>query len=146
MAQNIVTNADDVDLFLDFNTGDDDDLGYRVIAQDFTITVDQTINSVGGVSQNVPKGLTKGDLEYSFSFTIEGEDTKVMRNVSDSDGDSIPFDLTASKPSDTGADGETEWEYALITCLAETEEISATTDETVEMSVEGMAAVLDKDV
>lgn len=140
MAQNIVTNADDVELVLDFNDGPTG----RVVAQDFTITVEQTINSISGISQNTPKGLTKGDLEYSFSFTIQGEDTQVMGNVSDSDGDSLPFDMDASKLPDQGSDAE--WEYALLTCLADTEEISGTTDETMELAVEGMAAGFDKEV
>lgn len=138
MAENIVTNADDVDLTVDFHDGP----LVRVVAQDFTITAEQTINSVSGISQNTPKGLTKGDLEYSFDFSIQGEDTEIMDNVSDSDGDSLPFDMTASKQEDNGSDAT--WEYALTTCLADTEEISGTTGETMELSVEGMAAGFDK--
>lgn len=140
MAKNIVTNADDVELVVDF----DDGPTVRVVAQDFTITAEQTINSISGISQTAPKGLTKGDLEYSFSFTVQGEDTSVMDNVSDDIGDALPFDFTASKLSDEGSDAQ--WEYALTTCLADTEEISGTTDEAMELSVEGMAAGFDKDI
>lgn len=146
MAKNLVTNADDVDLYVDFSPATSDEDGettaYRLIAQDFTITVDQTINSISGISQNVPKGLTKGDIEYTFSFSVQGQDTKVMENVSDDDGDSTVFDMNATKTDDNG---NIEWEYSLTTCLADTEEVSGSTDEAMELSVEGMAAGFDKE-
>lgn len=132
----IVTNADDVYLKVDF---EQDDTWHNVVGQDFSITSEQTIGSISGISQNKPKGLTKGDLEYSFSFTIQGADTEVMKKVSDSSGDAKPFNLVAKKMGE-GEDADVEWEYSLTTCLADTEEISGTTDEAIEMSVEGMSA------
>lgn len=140
MPENLVTNADDVDLTVEFEDG----TVVRVVAQEFSISVDQTIGSVSGISQNTPKGLTKGDLEYTWSFVVQGEDVNVMDGVSDSDGDALPFDMSATKLPDQGSNAE--WEYALTTCLRESEEVSGSTDEAMELSLEGMAVSLDKDL
>lgn len=146
MADNIITNADDVDVVLESEdgtkAGTPNAMG-RVVASDFTITAEQDISSVGSIGHVTPAGLSKGDLEYSFSFTVSGEDVTVMDMVSDEVGDSIPFSLTARK---TDENGNIVWEYSLTTCLADTEEITATTGETMELAVEGLAALLDKDV
>ena len=146
MANNIITNADDVDIILesevsDTRRGSPNSMG-RIVADEFSISVGQTITSVSGVGYNTPAGLSKGDLEYSFSFVINGDDTTVMDMVSDADGDSLPFSYTARKVDDNG---DVQWEYSLGTCLADTEEISGTTDETMQMSVEGLAVTVDKE-
>lgn len=139
MPEDLVTNADDVNITIESK----DETLIRIVGQDFTVTAEQTINSVSGLGQNTPKGLTKGDLEYSFDFTIQGENVEVIDAIADSDGDSIPFDMTATKP-DEDSDATYVWEFDLTTCLADTEELSGTTGEAIEYSVEGMAAGLDR--
>lgn len=144
MANNIVTNADDVDIILESDGekhGTPNSMG-RFNANEFTLTVDQDITSEGMVGQNTPAGLSKGDLEYSFSFTVVGQDTTMMDMVSDDTGDSLPFSMTARKVDG----GETQWEYSIETCLADTEEITGTSGETLEVSVEGLGAGFDKEV
>jgi hypothetical protein len=147
MAENIITNADDVDIVLESEVseqrrGSPNSMG-RIVADEFSINVGQTITSVSGVGYNVPAGLSKGDLEYSFSFVINGDDVTVMDMVSDDVGDSLPFSFTARKVDDNG---DVQWEYALTTCLADTEELSGTTDESIQLNVEGLAVGLDKEV
>lgn len=142
MPEDLVTNADDVEVTIE--TIDENLI--RVVGQDFTITAEQTINSISGLGQNTPKGLTKGDIEYTFEFTIQGEDTDIMDAIADSDGDSIPFDMTASKPDEDSDDVSFRWEFDLTTCLADTEEVSGTTGEAIEYSVEGMAVGLDRTI
>lgn len=142
----LVTNADDVEVVIDSYEAPTDSIEtpVRIKANEFTISVEQDINSVGAISQNTPKGLTKGDLEYSFEFSIEGDDVDIQALVSGVQGDSYPFDMAARKPTTGEADIQYEWEYSLETCLADTEEITGTTGEALGFSVEGMAAGLDK--
>ena len=143
----LVTNADDVSIVMSNEeyTPDGEGTVRFLKANDFTISTEQNIVSVGAIGQVAPKGLSKGDLEYSFDFTVEGEDLEAMDMVSDDIGDSLPFDFTARKPREA-EDADPYWEYALTLSLADTEEVTGTTGETIEMSVEGMAAVLDKEV
>lgn len=136
----LVTNADDVEVIIEPARPGEwgvPDL-IRIVGEDFTLGTDQDIASVSGFGQNVPKGLTKGDLEYSYDFNIQGENKDVMRAVSDEVGDSRPFAITARKPGD--------WEYSFTLSLAETEEISGTTGEAIGLSIEGMAAGRDRDL
>lgn len=136
----LVTNADDVEIIIE--PAEPNVWGVptiiRIVGEDFTLTTDQDIASVSGFGQNAPKGLTKGDLEYSFDFNIEGENKDLMRAISDDIGDARPFAITARKPGD--------WEYSFTVALAESEEISGTTGEAIGLSVEGMAAGRDRDL
>ena len=134
----LVTNADDVELFINPRDGSQ----FRVKANEFSLSNEQTINSVGEIGKNQPKGLTKGDIEITYDFTIMGEDTDVMDAIKDRNGDSKPFDMTARKSADKGSDAS--WEYSLQLCLADTEEVSGTTGEAMELSVEGMAGGMDR--
>lgn len=141
----LVTNADDVDVYLKANsedianTADVPTSAMYIVGNEFSLSTEQDIESVGGFSQNVPKGLTKGDIEYSFDFSIDGENRDVQLLISDEDGDSRPFSMTVEKPNEANPD-ETEWKYSFEVCLADTEEISGTTGEAIGLSVEGMAA------
>jgi len=144
MPEDILTDANDVDVVFeqDGNQYGTPNSMMRKTVNEFTITVGQTISSEGMVGQHAPAGLSKGDLEYTFSFTLSGDDGDIQGMVSDEIGDSLPFNMTAKKVED----GTEQWSYSLRTCLADTEEVTGTTGETLEVSVEGMAARLNKDV
>lgn len=143
---NLVTNADDVEVIIE--PANPDQIGVpaqlRVVGEEFTISTEQDIASVSGFSQNSPKGLTKGDIEHTFDFSIEGENEDVMVAMSDESGDSRPFAMTARKIPDEGSDAE--WEYSYMLCLAEAEEISGTTGETIGLSIEGYGAGRNRDI
>lgn len=143
MAQNIVTNANDVELVLeraDSQRGTPQDLG-RVVVDDFSITKEEDAESVSGVGWHLPVGLTRGDISFSFSFTILGEDVSTFEMIADSRGRGNLFSFTARKADD---DGTLRWEYALDTCLATSEENSGTSGDPTEYAVEGIAVRLDK--
>lgn len=145
--EDLITNADDVDVYITEVSDEVVNLiqtPYRVKANEFTITVDQDVGSSGTVGQNAPAGLTRGDLEYSFEFNIEGDDGGLQRVVSDNIGNSLPFSFRAEKPNlpDTEGGG---WTYYFGTSLAETEEISGTSGEALGLSVEGMSTSLNKE-
>lgn len=145
MADNIITNANDVELLLEQSGADTKGTSRqygRIVVDDFSITREQDISSQSGVGRYLPAGLSKGDVELSFSFTMMGQDVDVFEMISEDDGVSIPFDFAAKK-----TDGQdTEWQYKLVTCLASSEEISASSGDAMEYAVEGMAVRLDKDI
>lgn len=135
---NIITNANDVELVLEGDgdkVGSDKSLG-RIVVDDFTITREEDDSTVSGVGFRLPAGLTYGDINFSFSFTMIGSDTDVFRTLSDDQGRGKLFSFTARKTDDNG---NLEWEYALDTCSATTDEFSGSSGDPTEVPVEGVA-------
>lgn len=142
MAENIITNANDVELVLQAGgtkRGTTGELG-RVVVDEFSITREEDDELVSGVGFRLPAGITNGDIEHGFSFTILGQDVATFEMIATADGKSRIFSFTARK-----RDGSTvEWEYALDTCKATMEEISGSSGDTMEYQVEGIAVSVDK--
>lgn len=144
MAENIITNANDVELILEgdrTSRGTPQSMG-RIVVDEFTITRDEDGELVSGVGFQLPAGITNGDIEHSFSFTMQGQDVAVFDMVATGDGRSKIFSFTARK---TDEEGSVEWEFALDTCKAQTEEISASSGDPMEYSVDGIAVSVDKE-
>lgn len=143
MAEHIVTNANDVELFLQgggTQRGTAQSMG-RIVVDEFSITKEEDSETVSGVGFQQAAGLTNGDISHTFSFTMQGEDVSTFEMIADADGSSNIFSFTAQRPD---ADGEIQWEYALDTCKATTEELSGSSGDTIEYSVEGIAVSVDK--
>lgn len=142
MAENLITNANDVELVLeagDTARGTPQDMG-RVLVDEFTITREEDDSLESGVGHRLPAGISNGDITHNFSFTIMGQDVSTFEMVATADGRSRVFSFTARK-----RDGDTvEWEYALDTCKATTEEITASSGDPMEYSVDGIAVSVDK--
>jgi len=142
MAENVITNANDVELIMqagDTKRGTKQSLG-RIVVDDFSITRDEDSELVSGVGLRLPAGISSGDVEHGFSFTMMGEDVSVFEMVATQDGISRPFSFTAQK-----RDGDAvEWQFALDTCKATSEEISASSGDAMEYAVEGIAVSVDK--
>lgn len=137
MAENIVTNSNDVEIVLERlgnKAGTADAFG-RMVVDDFTLTRNEDNSLVGGVGFRQPGGMTGGDITYEFSFTMMGSDTNVFSIISDSDGESNVFALTARKVND---DDTIAWEYALGFCKANTEEVDLSTGDAMEYPVDGV--------
>lgn len=144
MAEHEVTNADDVELYISANgtrRGSSQEQG-RIIVDEFTITKEEDNSSVSGVGQRLPTGISRGDIELSFDFTMLGEDVSVFEMVAGSSGESKPFSLTARKTDDAG---NIAWEKALETCIAGSEELSASSGDPMEYAVSGLAVGLDSE-
>lgn len=142
MAENIITNANDVELILeagDTDRGTPSDMG-RIVVDEFTITREEDDSLVSGVGFHLPSGISNGDIEFSFSFTMMGQDVDTFEMVASADGISRIFSFTARKRDED----DVEWEYALDTCKATTEEITASSGDPMEYSVDGIAVSVDK--
>lgn len=144
MAENIITNANDVELFLERGSrkrGTPQEMG-RIVVDEFTITKEEDDSLVSGVGFRLPGGITNGDVTFSFSFTMQGEDVSTFEMIANSDGESNVFSFTAQRPD---SDGTVVWEVSLDTCKATTEEISASSGDVMEYSVDGIAVSMDKE-
>lgn len=144
MAENIITNANDVELILESEgtkRGTPGDMG-RVVVDDFSITKDEDATLESGVGHQNAAGISNGDIEHNFSFTILGDDVSVFEMVADSDGSGNIFSFTARKMTDDGQ--AVRWEFALDTCKATSEELSGSSGDPTEYAVEGIAVSVDK--
>lgn len=142
MAENIITNANDVELVMTAdgtNKGTPQSMG-RIVVDDFTLTRSEDVQSVSGVGFQLPAGLSNGDIELEYSFTMMGEDADVFDMVATADGHSRIFSFTARKMED----GEIQWSYTFDTCKAASEEISGTSGDPMEYAVEGFAVSYDR--
>lgn len=143
MADNIITNANDVELFLERGStkrGTPQDMG-RIVVDDFSITKEEDDSLISGVGFRLPAGITNGDITHGFSFTMQGEDVSTFQMIAEADGSSNIFSFTAQRPDD---DGTVIWEFALDTCKATSEEVSASSGDVMEYAVEGIAVSVDK--
>lgn len=142
MAENIVTNANDVEIFIEADgtqRGTSSGMG-RIVVDEFTITREEDATLESGVGQQLPAGISNGDITHSFSFTLLGEDVSTFEMVASGDGKSKLFSFTAQK-----REGETvRWQFALDTCKATMEELSGSSGDPTEYSVEGIAVSVDK--
>lgn len=145
MAENVITNANDVELVLERSgdkVGTPRTMG-RIVVDEFSITIDEDDQSVSGVGFRLPAGISYGDIELSWSFTIMGDDLDVFNMVATEDGESHAFSFTARKTDD---DGNVQWEFALDTAVRTSEEVSATSGDPMEYALEGIAVSLDRRV
>lgn len=142
MSEHLITNANDVELVLEADTtkrGTPGDMG-RIVVDDFSITKNEDDSLESGVGMRLPAGISNGDIEHEFSFTMIGQDVATFEMIAQADGKSNVFSFTARK-----RDGDSlEWEVALDTCKATTEEISASSGDPMEYSVDGIAVSVDK--
>lgn len=138
----VITNANDVELVIKGNNtkrGTAKSMG-RVVVDDFSITRDEDDSLESGVGHRLPSGISNGDIEHGFSFTIMGQDVDTFEMVATQDGRSNIFSFTAKNRDDDVI----EWEYALDTCKVTSEEVSGSSGDTLEYSIEGIAVSLDK--
>lgn len=145
MAENIVTNANDVELILErggTKSGTSRAMG-RIVVDDFSIATTEGNELVSGVGYRNPAGISYGDIEYSWSFTLMGHDLSVFEMVANDEGEAVAFSFTARKTDDNGA---VQFEFALDTCAKTDDDFSGTSGDPTEYSVEGIAVSLDRRV
>jgi hypothetical protein len=153
MADNIITNANDVELVIKevspkAGAGEGDDTSVssrntasaaRFVVDEFTITREEDDSLVSGVSRRLPNGFTNGDVVFNWDFTMMGDDVEVFQIVTSSDGTSNRFTMVARKYED-GDSGTLSWEYTLSPCKATSDEFTATSGDPTEKNISGIAA------
>lgn len=104
------------------------------VVDDFSIDTEEDLESLSGVGNNVPQGISAGDIEYSFSFTLQGEDgdvvTGLVKNDSGKALEAVALDIQAL--FDTVS-------ITLEEAYAGTRNISGSSGDPTEMEVEGIA-------
>lgn len=134
----IITNANDVELVITHAAGRTSTSMARIVVDDFSIERSATIESMSGVGSHLPQGISIGDVTFSFSFTINGVDASIMDGIAENDG--MPTVCSSVQANDTNTGFSTK----LMTCVIETDTFSATSGESAEIEVEGLATRMER--
>lgn len=131
-----VTNANDVVLTIAAlgvdGTVDAREMA-RAVVQDYNFTTTEGNELISGVGIRQPKGVTRGDVTHSFSFTVQGEDANLLETVATEEGVSREIEFTALGNSFTSKASS-----AYLTTLAR----DGTSGEVEEWSVEGVVVTM----
>jgi hypothetical protein len=91
------TNANDVTLIV--SRVERDDSGSRtgttelantgaIVVDDFSIDTEEDLEGLSGLGNRTPQGISKGDVDHNFSFTVQGEDAELFQQISEDDSGS----------------------------------------------------------
>lgn len=137
------TNANDVSLIVSQVERDDGqrvgtsrivDTG-RLVVDEFSIDTDEDLSALSGVGNDNPLGISGGDVEHTFSFTVQGEDAELFQQLAtgDSQGEktrSVELEIVAQLD---------DVSVTLTGARAGTRNLSGSSGDPIEFEVEGMA-------
>lgn len=140
------TNANDVTLIVSLVTRDQTDTRIgtteiantgAIVVDDFSIETEEDLEGLSGIGNRTPQGISKGDIEHSFSFTVQGDDADLFVNIAEGeDGDLNKGDV--SRELEIIARFE-DVNITLSGAWAGTRNVSGSSGDPVEFEVEGMA-------
>lgn len=138
------TNADDVTLIVSevlrdssgARTGSKELANTNsIVVDDFSIGTEEDLEFLSGIGNAEAQGVSRGDLEHSFSFTVQGEDAALFNSLaSDSDGRAVELEIIVRM--DTYKD-------KLVGAYASTRNLSGSSGDPMEYEVEGGAVSRD---
>lgn len=134
------TNADDVTLIVSRVIRDDSGTrtGSRelantsaIVVDDFSIETDEDLEGLSGIGNAEALGISKGDIEHSFSFTVQGEDAELFNGLaSDDDGRAVELEIIVKMEN---------YKDKLTGAYAGTRNLSGSSGDPTEFEVEGIA-------
>jgi len=138
------TNANDVTLII--SVVERDESGTRtgtvelantnaVVVDDFSIDTDEDLEGLSGIGNRTPQGITLGNIEHQFSFTVQGEDADLFADVAENTGNS---QATSANELEIIAQFENT-KIELSGAFAGTRNVSGSSGDAIEYEAEGMA-------
>jgi len=67
----------------------------RIVVDEFSIESDEDMEGLSGVGNAEALGISQGDVEHSFSFTVQGEDAELFKGLASSDGRANELEIIA---------------------------------------------------
>lgn len=102
----------------------------RIVVDDFSIESDEDLDPLSGIGNSDALGVSRGDIEHQFSFTVEGEDAELFNGLADDNGRANELEIIAKLE---------DYKDKLTGAYAGTRELSGTSGDPVEFSVDGIA-------
>lgn len=101
-----------------------------IVVDDFSIDTEQDMEGLSGVGNFNPQGVSKGDLEHTFSFTVQGEDAELFGNLASDSGDANELEIVIQME---------DYRDKLAGAYAGTRSLSGSSGDATEYEVSGMA-------
>jgi hypothetical protein len=126
------TNANDVTLTVSRISDGEELLDTNAITvDDFSIDTEEDMEALSGIGRAEPRDISKGDIEHSFSFTVQGEDADLFNALaSDETGRAVRLQIVVQME---------EYMDKLTGAYAGTRNVSGSSGDPVEYEVEGIA-------
>lgn len=67
----------------------------KVVVDDFSIEADEDLELLSGVGNAEALGVSQGNVEYSFGFTIQGEYAKLFKELAADNGRANELEIVA---------------------------------------------------
>lgn len=138
------TNANDVTLIVSRVVRDDSgsvtsrptlaDTG-AIVVDDFSVETNEDMEGLSGVGNPEALGISQGDVEHSFSFTVQGEDAELFSSLAGSDGRANELQIVVKME---------DYKDKLTGARAGTRNVSGSSGDPVEMEVDGISTGRDE--
>lgn len=134
------TNTDDVTLIVSQVIRDD--AGTRtgsvelantnaIVVDDFSIDTEEDMEALSGIGNAEALGISRGDIEHTFSFTVQGEDADLFNGLaSDDDGRAVELEIILRAE---------DYKDKLTGAYAGTRSVSGSSGDAMEYEAEGIA-------
>jgi len=134
------TNTDDVTLIVSQIIRDD--AGTRtgsvelantnaIVVDDFSIDTEEDMEALSGIGNAEALGISRGDIEHTFSFTVQGEDADLFNGLaSDDDGRAVELEIILRAE---------DYKDKLTGAYAGTRSVSGSSGDAMEYEAEGIA-------
>lgn len=133
------TNANDVSLRVTQVREEEDDRTLVntgvVVVDEFSIGTEEDLEGLSGIGNPEALGISRGDVEHTFSFTVQGEDADLFQRIASGDD---PGDDTRSVQLELLAMFESV-NIQLTGARAGTRNVSGSSGDAIEFEVEGLA-------
>lgn len=133
------TNANDVELIV--SQVNRDETGSRtgttelantafLVVDEFSIESDEDMEGLSGVGNAEALGISQGDVEHSFSFTVQGEDAELFKSLASDGGRAVELEIIARLD---------DYRDKMTGARAGTRNLSGSSGDAVEFEVQGLA-------
>lgn len=139
------TNANDVELIVSrvirneqgVRTGNEDITDTsRIVVDDFTIGTEEGLDALSGIGNPEALGISQGDVDHSFDFTVQGEHAELFKSLASDDGRANEMEIIVRLD---------DYRDKLTGAYAGTRELSGSSGDPVEYSVSGICTGRDGD-
>lgn len=133
------TNANDVTLIVSQVTRNDS--GARtgstelrntnaVVVDDFSVDTEEDLEALSGIGNAQALGISQGDIEHTFSFTIQGEDAELFNGLTGEDGRAVELEIIVQME---------DYTTTLTGAYAGTRNTSGSSGDPTEFEIQGLA-------
>lgn len=102
----------------------------RIVVDEFSIESDEDLDGLSGVGNPEALGVSQGDVEHSFSFTVQGEDARLFKNLAADNGRANELEIIVRLQ---------DYKDKLTGCRAGTRNLSGSSGDAVEYEAGGIA-------